>query len=268
MGSGIAQTAAQSGFSTILYDLDPAVLERAKLSIENGLRAFVEKGKMTPDEKEQAFGRIQFTAATRSCVADIFIEAIIEDLGAKVALFKQLDELNPGRGIFASNTSSLSIAAIAAQTANPGRVVGMHFFNPAPLMKLVEVVETDQTDKSLVRTVIELAERMGKTAVKCRDAPGFIVNRVARPFYIESLRIAEQGLAGFDAIDRVLEGAGFKMGPFRLMDLIGNDINFAVSNSVYERLGRPDRLVPSHIQAQKVRQGMLGKKTGEGYYKY
>lgn len=268
MGSGIAQTTAQAGFYTLLYELNEAVLEKAKVSIEKNLALLVEKGKMSAVDKEKTIERIQFTNDIQTCLADVFIEAIIEKPEAKVALFNQLAELNHSECVFASNTSSLSIAAIAQKIKNPERVIGMHFFNPAPLMKLVEVVNTEYTDKGITETTCDLARQLGKTPVVCKDAPGFIVNRVARPYYIESLRLAEEGATDFKQIDSLLEATGFKMGPFKLMDLIGNDINYAVSCSVYEQLGQPERLKPSYIQEQKVKEGKLGKKSGEGYYDY
>ncbi len=267
MGSGIAQAAALAGFYTILYELNPAVLETAKNNIEKNLSLLVEKGKVTPGEKEQVLNRFQFTGDIHSCLADVFIEAIIEKPEAKIALFNQLAEINHSECVFASNTSSLSITKIAEQVQRPERVIGMHFFNPATIMKLVEVVNTELTNEQTTRIVTELAKQMNKVPVICKDAPGFIVNRVARPYYIEALRLAEEGIP-VEQIDTLMEASGFKLGPFRLMDLIGNDVNYAVSCSVYEQLGKPDRLMPSSIQEQKVKEGRLGKKSGEGYYKY
>ncbi|MBL7741207.1 MAG: 3-hydroxybutyryl-CoA dehydrogenase [Chitinophagaceae bacterium] len=268
MGSGIAQAAAQSGFPAILYEVNPVVLEKAELSIGRNLDILVEKGKISAADKQKIMQQIRFTGDIADCMAGICIEAIIEKPEAKIALFGQLAELNGSGSVFASNTSSLSISDIARQVKNPERVIGMHFFNPAPVMKLVEVVTTDQTGKEVIEQVTELARQMGKTPVVCKDSPGFIVNRVARPYYIESLRLAEEELASFEQIDRLMESAGFKMGPFKLMDLIGNDVNYAVSCSVYEQLNKPERLKPSFIQERKVQEGKLGKKTGEGYYNY
>ncbi|MBL7745697.1 MAG: 3-hydroxybutyryl-CoA dehydrogenase [Chitinophagaceae bacterium] len=268
MGSGIAQAAAQSGFTTILYELNTDVLERAKFSIEKNLGYLVEKGKITAADRARIIEQIQFTGNIRDCLADVFIEAIIEKPEAKIALFDQLAELNRSECVFASNTSSLSITAIARHVKNPERVIGMHFFNPAPVMKLVEIVTTIHTSRKVREQVIELTKQMGKTPVVCKDSPGFIVNRVARPYYIESLRLVEEGLTGFGQMDGLLEATGFRMGPFKLMDLIGNDVNYAVSCSVYEQLNKPERLMPSFIQEQKVKEGKLGKKSGEGYYKY
>ena len=275
MGSGIAQVAAQSGFFTILYELNPAILQKARAGIEIKLQTLVEKGRMPAYEKEKTLQRIQFTSDIQICLADVFIEAIVEKPEIKVALFNQLAELNHSECIFATNTSSLSVTAIAAKIKNPERVIGMHFFNPAPVMKLVEVVKTNYTNAESAKIIIELAKQMGKTPVVCKDSPGFIVNRVARPYYIESLRLLEEGYinlpagqAGFSQLDSLLEATGFKMGPFRLMDLIGNDINYAVTCSVYEQLDKPERLKPSYLQKEKVDGKKLGRKTGEGYYQY
>lgn len=268
MGAGIAQAAAQSGFYTLLYELNPAVLEAAKTGIQKNLDMLTGKGKITAEEKNAVLQRIIFTNDIQQCLADIFIEAIVEKAAAKIALFNQLAEINHSETVFATNTSSLSVTRIAEEIQRPERVIGMHFFNPATIMKLVEIVNTPFTNEQTTQLVISLAKEMGKTPVLCKDAPGFIVNRVARPYYIESLRLAEEGITDFEQADRMLEATGFKMGPFKLMDLIGNDVNYAVSCSVYEQMNKPDRLKPSYIQEEKVKTGKLGKKTGEGYYKY
>jgi 3-hydroxybutyryl-CoA dehydrogenase len=268
MGSGIAQVSAQSGFQTILYDLDSVVLEKAATNIEKSLHSLVEKGKLASAEKNIIQQRLQFTSLLQDCIADIFIEAIAEKPGLKIELFNQLAAINDSNCIFATNTSSLSVNDIAFQIKNPERVIGMHFFNPAPVMKLVEVVNTNYTNEKTTRIIIDLARQFGKTAVGCKDSPGFIVNRVARPYYIEALRLAEEKLSNFAQTDLLLEASGFKMGPFKLMDLIGNDINYAVSCSVYEQLKRPERLKPSAIQKEKVEKGELGRKSGKGYYPY
>ena len=268
MGRGIAQAAAQAGFYTLLYELNNEVLEKAKSGIEKNLLSLVEKKKITAAEKEKVLQRILFTNDLQICIADVFIEAIVEKAAPKIALFNQLAELNHSECIFATNTSSLSISSIAEKVQHPERVIGMHFFNPATIMKLVEVVTTTYTSKEVTETIIELAKQMGKTSVVCKDSPGFIVNRVARPFYIESLRLAEEGDTNFVQIDLLMETSGFKMGPFKLMDLIGNDINYAVSCSVYDQLNEPERLKPSYIQKEKVGNGELGKKSGKGYYDY
>ena len=268
MGSGIAQVAAQSGFRTILYELNEEVLAKAKASMTISLQTLVDKGKISEVARGKISQLLYFTADLMECVADLVIEAIVEKPEIKISLFNQLAELNSQQCILASNTSSLSISSIASKVKNPQRVIGMHFFNPAPLMKLVEIVNTVYTNDETKNTIIELVQKMGKTPVVCKDSPGFIVNRVARPFYIESLRLVENGLTSYEQADRLLEACGFKMGPFKLMDLIGNDINYTVSCSVYDQLGQPARLKPSFLQEEKVKQGKLGKKSGEGYFKY
>lgn len=268
MGSGIAQVAARAGYTTILYELNEAVLAKAKAKLQSDLQKLVEKQKLSAEESSAIFNRIHFTSAVKDCVADVIIEAIIEKPEVKVSLFNQLAEINHTLTILASNTSSLSISEIAQHIPHPERVAGLHFFNPAPLMKLVEVVKTEQTSDDVIHTLVTLTKQLGKMPVVCKDAPGFIVNRVARPYYIEALRLAEEGIADFETMDTLLESKGFKMGPFKLMDLIGNDINYAVSCSVFQQLQQPERLKPSDIQKEKVARGELGKKTGKGYYSY
>jgi len=268
MGSGIAQAVASSGFYAILYELNDAVLEKAKASIEKNLQSLVEKRKITGNAKEETLNNLRFTNNLHDCLGDVIIEAIIEKAEAKIGLFNQLAEINHSETVFASNTSSLSITRIAKGVKNPERVIGMHFFNPVTIMKLVEVVKTDLTNEQTTSIIIDLAKQMNKTSVICKDSPGFIVNRVARPFYIESLRLAENELIDLAGIDTLMESTGFKMGPFKLMDFIGNDINYAVSCSVYEQLNNPERLKPSFIQKEKVEKGELGKKTNKGYYEY
>jgi len=268
MGGSIAQAAAQAGFYTLLYDPVPAALENARAGMKKNLQSLIEKGKINDGEKAKILQLIRFTDDIQLCQADIFIEAIIENSEIKTGLFNQLAELNHSECVFATNTSSLSVTKIAAGVINPQRVIGMHFFNPATIMKLVEVVNTDYTNEQTTQMALELAKAMGKTPVLCKDSPGFIVNRVARPYYIESLRMAEEGIFSFEQTDRLLEATGFKMGPFKLMDLIGNDVNYAVSCSVYEQMNEPERLKPSYIQKEKVDTGQLGRKTNKGYYNY
>lgn len=267
MGTGIAQAAAQHGFNVTIYDLDAGALQRSNLHINKSLQALVEKNKISFSAREAILGKIKFTSEHHTCIADIVIEAIIERIEAKQELFIKMTDVNGSGTIYATNTSSLSVSAIADGLPDPSRVIGMHFFNPATIMKLVEVVETPHSTEEVVVAVMQLAQDMGKTPVRCKDAPGFIVNRVARPYYIEALRLAEQGVS-MTVIDALMESAGFRMGPFHLMDLIGNDINYAVSCSVYEQLGNPGRLRPSSLQLQKVLEHRLGRKTGEGFFKY
>lgn len=268
MGSGIAQTAAAAGFRTILFDVNAEVLQKGRASIEKSLQTLTEKGRLTREEGQTILQRIVLTADITQCRANIIIEAIVEKMDAKLDLFRRLAEYNDSHSILASNTSSLSITRLAEQLSHPQRLAGMHFFNPAPLMKLVEVVRAPQTDDTTIDTLMNLARQMGKTPVLCKDAPGFIVNHVARPYYLEALHLLEQGRTDAETIDALMEASGFKMGPFRLMDLIGNDINYAVSCSVYEAMGKPSRLQPSPIQEQKVKDGELGRKSGKGYYTY
>lgn len=268
MGSGIAQAAAQAGVKTILYDFNSDMLQTAKDGIEKNINGQIEKGKMNNADKENIIRQIHFTHNPEACIADVFIEAIVEKSEIKISLFNQLAEINNVTSIFASNTSSLSVTSLAEKIKHPERVIGMHFFNPATVMKLVEVVKTSLTHESVVQTIANLAKQMNKIPVVCKDSPGFIVNRVARPFYIEALRIAEESGNNFRQADTILETSGFKMGPFKLMDLIGNDVNYAVSCSIYEQLNKPEHLKPSYIQKEKVETGRLGKKSGEGYYKY
>jgi 3-hydroxybutyryl-CoA dehydrogenase len=268
MGGDIAQVAAQSGFSTTLFDLSEEMLSKAKIRIDKNLQSLVEKHKITVLDNQAIAGRIQLTTDIHDCVAGIIIEAISENPAAKMSLFKHLSDLNTNQAIFATNTSSLSVSSIAETIFHPQRVIGMHFFNPATIMKLVEVVNTRFTDAHTTRTIVELAGQMGKIPVQSRDVPGFIVNHVARPYYLEALRLIEQGLADAQTVDTLMESTGFKMGPFRLMDLIGNDINYAVSCSVFEALNRPERLKPSPVQEERVRKNELGRKTRKGYYDY
>ena len=268
MGSGIAQVSAVAGFDTILYEVDQAILEKAKSSIEKNLQTLVEKQKLGAGEKEKIFRLIRFTDDYHQCRAQVIIEAIVENYDAKNALFNQLATINDDKTIFATNTSSLSISKIGNKVTHAQRVIGMHFFNPASRMKLVEIVKGEKISDDVVHDLVDLAGRLGKISVICKDSPGFIVNRVARPYYIEALRVIEEGETDFASIDELLESTGFKMGPFKLMDLIGNDVNYAVSCSVYEQLNKPERLKPSFIQKEKVDRGELGKKTGKGYYLY
>ena len=268
MGSGIAQVCAASGYEVILFDLNEAIIRQARINIESDLQKLISKQKISEKEKKRTLQRLHFTSDINDCVADLVIEAIIEKAEAKISLFHQLQLINERQTIFATNTSSLSVTEIASQLTKPENFIGLHFFNPAPLMKLVEVIKTTRTKDETINTILSFVRSLKKEPVVCKDSPGFIVNRVARPFYIESLRLFEDGNVSFETIDKLLESRGFRMGPFKLMDLIGNDINYAVSCSVYEQLNRPERLKPSFIQKEKVAQKELGKKTGKGYYQY
>jgi len=268
MGTGIAQLSAMKGISTIQFDISAEMLEKSRKGIEANLNTLVNKDRIGPLEKEEIISRIKFSSQINDCVADLVIEAIIEKKEAKQDLFNQLTLINHPQTILASNTSSISITEIAKTVTSPSRVIGMHFFNPAPVMKLVEIVRTEDTDEEIIQAIVTLSEKMGKIPVVCNDSPGFIVNRVARSYYLEAMRLVEAGLASVETVDIAMESAGFKMGPFRLMDLIGMDINFGVSQIVWKALGEPDRLRPSLLQEQKVKQNELGRKTGKGFYTY
>ncbi len=270
MGSGIAQVAAVSRFDVILHDTDNDVLKSAMDRIKADLRRSVEKGRLSATEATEALSAIHPRKNFGDMGnADFIIEAAVEDLDVKKEIFKKLDAIVAPDVILATNTSSLSITAIASLTKTPESVVGMHFFNPPPIMKLVEVVRGKQTSDKTMKTACDLAVKLGKSPVVCKDTPGFIVNRVARPFYGEALRLLGEGVATVEEIDRIvkLEG-GFKMGPFELMDLIGIDINYAVTKSVYDQFFQEPRFRPHPIQRQMVEAGMLGRKTKKGFYTY
>jgi len=268
MGSGIAQTSAQNGFNTLLFDINIEVLEKAKTNINKSLDFLVTKEKISVAEKETIYKHIKFITNIQDCQADIIIEAIVEKTEAKVSIFKQLAAVNKSDVIFASNTSSLSISDIQTKLQNPQRVVGMHFFNPAQVMKLVEVVKGKQTDNKVAQTIYDICLQMKKTPVMCKDEPGFIVNRVARHYYLEAMKLVETGITSIENVDAIMEASGFKLGPFKLMDLIGNDINLAVSQSLFDVSKQAVRFTPSPLQIEKVKQGQLGKKTGKGFYSY
>lgn len=268
MGSGIAQVCASAGYHTILFDVNAEMLIKGRIGIEKGLQSLVDKQRLSADDRSAILSRIEYVNEIHRCIADVVIEAVVEKQEVKASLFNQLAEVNHSDVIFATNTSSLSIAALQEHVMGPHRVVGMHFFNPAPLMRLVEVVKGERTADAVVDAIVALTKRLGKTPVTCKDAPGFIVNRVARPYYLEAMRCVQLGITSVEDADAILEATGFKMGPFKLMDLIGMDVNFAVSNIVWDALGRPERLTPSSLQKEKVEQGKLGRKTGEGFYTY
>lgn len=268
MGSGIAQVAAHSGFDTILFDVNNTVLRHAQNSIQNNLQYLADKNKITSKEKEEIYSRIQFTNNIQDCIAFVIIEAIIEKEESKISLFRDLAKYNNEKVIFATNTSSLSVSSIQEKIIFPERVVGVHFFNPAYIMKLVEVIKGRQTNDKVFNTVFDICKQMGKKPVMCKDSPGFIVNRVARHYYLESLKIVKEGIASFEEVDEILEASGFKMGPFRLMDLIGMDVNLAVTESIYQAFDKAIRFEPSSIQVEKVKNNELGKKSGKGFYNY
>ena len=268
MGSGIALAAAQNNFKTVLFDTNEKGIETAKKSILKNLDFLLSKEKISAKQKEKIYNNIFFTTDIDECVGDLIIEAIIEDLQIKETLYKSLAAINNIHTIIASNTSSLSITAIQKNILHPERICGMHFFNPAHVMKLIEVVAGKETSQETIQTVYDVCVALKKQPVICKDAPGFIVNRVARHFYLEAMNLAYEKKIKFEDIDVLMENAGFKMGPFKLIDLIGMDINLAVSQSVYKAFNNNPRFKPSPMQEQKVAAGDLGKKTGRGFYKY
>ena len=270
MGSGIAQVAAVAGYGVILYDIEAPALDRSMKQIENNLTKAIEKNKLTAAEKETALAKIKtsvdFSQLKNSTTV---IEAAAERLDIKQGIFQRLDDLLPHESIIATNTSSLSVTVLGAATRRPDRVIGMHFFNPAHIMKLVEIIKGIETSQTTISRITSLAKEFGKTPVLASDTPGFIVNRIARPFYGEALRLLGEGVASADEIDRIVKkSGGFKMGPFELMDLIGIDINFSVSKSVYEQFFHEPRYRPHPIQQQMVDANLLGRKTGKGFYEY
>ena len=268
MGLGIAQLGIQHGLPTILFDLSATALEKAQTAIAAGLGKLVEKGRLTAEARDAALARLTATTELSEVKADCIIEAVVERLDVKHKLFQQLAELNGSAAILASNTSSLPITQLGAPITNPERVVGMHFFNPAPLMPLVEIISGVSTAPAVADAVEALARRLGKTPVRAADAPGFIVNRVARHYYVESLKIVEENVAPFTVVDELLEATGFKMGPFRLMDLIGVDTNFSVTSAMFNSFHQDAKFRPSRVQQQKVDAGHHGRKSGQGFYNY
>ena len=269
MGSGIAQVAAQAGHSVVLFDTRREAVDKALAGLRKTLDKLVEKGKLTAEQADGIHGRITPASDLKDLSGSgLVIEAIIEDLGIKQKLFAELEGIVATVAILATNTSSLSVTAIAGGLKHPERMVGLHFFNPAPLLPLVEVVPGLATEDGLPARMTALMQAWGKVPVLCKDTPGFIVNRVARPFYGEAIRIYEEGIADMYTIDAAMKSVGFKMGPFELMDLIGNDINFTVTKTVWEAFFYDPRYKPSFTQQRQVESGRLGRKSGRGYYTY
>jgi 3-hydroxybutyryl-CoA dehydrogenase len=270
MGTGIAHVAALNGFEVQLYDINDTILRRASERIKADLKIGVQKGKLTPEQTAAALDHIR----TRTSLPDLgncgfVIEAALEDLRVKKDLFRHLESNLKPTAVLATNTSSFSITSISSGAKHPERFVGMHFFNPAHIMKLVEIVQGDQTSEETVRSATELATALGKTPVRVKDTPGFIVNRIARPFYGEALRLLGEQVASVEDLDRIVkECGGFAMGPFELMDLIGIDVNFNVTQSLYEQYFGEPRYRPHPIQKRMVDSGKLGKKSGKGFYSY
>lgn len=268
MGSGIALSSIQAGYPTLLFDIHATAVERGQAYITAELAKSREKGRISPEKEANALQLLTVSTDRNDLVADLIIEAVLEKLEIKKELFAALEQINAPDAILASNTSSIPITQIAAGLKHPGRFVGIHFFNPAHIMKLVEIISGAATDRSIADKAFQWAVSLGKTAVHAADAPGFIVNRVARHYYVEGLKTLEENVASLESIDRLCEASGFKMGPFRLMDLIGVDTNYSVTSSMFELFGYDAKFRPSRIQKQKVDAGHHGRKTGQGFYPY
>lgn len=270
MGGGIAHVAAASGFDTLLYDVSAPLLERGLERIRADVARGVGKGKIPPGDAGAILARIAVRSTLEDLAAcDIVIEAAIEEAPVKREIFSRLGASAPPGTILATNTSSLSVTGLASSVPGPGRFIGLHFFNPPAAMKLVEVIRGEATSPETLAAVVEFSKRLGKVPVVAADSPGFIVNRVARPFYGEALRILGDGIATVEEIDRIVKSVGgFRMGPFELMDLIGIDVNLAVTKSVYEQTFGEPRFRPHPIQQRMVSSGRLGRKSGRGFYAY
>jgi 3-hydroxybutyryl-CoA dehydrogenase len=270
MGSGIAQVASTAGCKVKLFDLNQEALDSAKTSLEKIMSRLVEKGRITSEEKRRIENNIVYVNSLKELAnSDMTIEAIVENLDIKKKVFQELESYVSEDCIIASNTSSLSIASIAAALQKPERCIGIHFFNPAPLMKLVEVIPAIQTSSATLKTSHETIKNWGKTVAVAKDTPGFIVNRVARPFYGEALRMYEEGIADFISIDHAMKSVGgFRMGPFELMDFIGNDVNYTVTETVFAAFYYDPRYKPAFTQKRFAEAGYLGRKSGKGYYDY
>ena len=269
MGRGIAQAAALAGYEVILYDIEESILVAARAAICGSIDKGVARGKTAAAVAARAKVALHLTTSLAGMApAGIIIEAAPEILGLKRQIFAELDDLLPPATILASNTSSLSISALAGSTSRPDRFLGLHFFNPAHIMKLVEVIRAEDTSHATIAIADAFVARLGKTAVHCQDTPAFIVNRVARPFYGEAFRLLGENAAGVADIDRLMKSIGFPMGPFELVDLIGCDVNYAVTQAVYEAYFQEPKYRPHPIQQRMVESGHLGRKTGRGFYRY
>jgi 3-hydroxybutyryl-CoA dehydrogenase len=267
MGQGIAQSCAMAGYDVLLCDVKSEIIEKGILGITKNLDQAIAKGKYTPEKKSATLGKIN-PVSPENLKADLIIEAVIEKLDLKQKIFTGLEKINDAEIVLATNTSSLSVSKIASALKMPNRFVGLHFFNPAHLMKLVEVIAGEKTDVALMPEMITFVKSLEKIPVTVKDSPGFIVNRVARHYYLEALKLLDEKAGDIGTIDALTRSAGFRLGPFELMDLIGSDINLEVSKQMYEAFDQVKRFQPSHIQEENVRLGNLGKKTGKGYYDY
>ncbi|MFZ1806806.1 MAG: 3-hydroxyacyl-CoA dehydrogenase NAD-binding domain-containing protein [Cyclobacteriaceae bacterium] len=268
MGIGIAQVCVLSGYYTYLFDINTELVVKALIQIEKNIEGGVAKGKVTAEQKKEALARLGTVNELANLKADLIIEAIVEKLEVKQKLFSELEEINNGKAILATNTSSIPITQIATGLKDPSKCVGLHFFNPAHIMKLVEIISGVATAPALVELMRVFSLSINKVPVQAKDSPGFIVNRVARHYYVEALQILEENVADVETIDALIQSSGFKMGPFKLMDLIGVDTNFSVTTSMYNSFHQAPKFRPSRIQEQKVNAKELGRKTGKGFYDY
>ena len=268
MGAGIAMVCAQANFKVVLFDINPIVLESAQKSNLTILSKMLETSRIDQNVYNSCLENIIYSSKISELKADLIIEAIIEKADIKISLFQQLIDLNGEETIYATNTSSIPITQIAAGLSLPQNIVGIHFFNPAHIMKLVEVIKGAKTDQNVVNQSVNFVQAIKKQAVIAADAPGFIVNRIARLYYVESLKALEENVSDFQTIDGIMESSGFKMGPFKLMDLIGVDTNYSVTESQFRLFNYEARFRPSRIQKQKVEAGLHGRKTKGGFYNY
>ncbi len=268
MGQGIAQVCALAGYPVMLYDTQAELTKAALAAIRKSLEQAVEKNKISDQQKEEAIRRILAVGDFRMLQVDLAIEAVVEKLDVKQKILVELEKLNARDCLLASNTSSFPITQLASVLRHKERFAGLHFFNPAPVMKLVEIIRGAETSNHTIQVLDSFVESVSKTSAIANDSPGFIVNRVARLFYSESLKIVEEGVSDFTTVDTLLRSSGFKMGPFQLMDLIGVETNFAVTTSMYNAFFQEPKFRPSRIQQQKVDAGHYGRKSGKGFYDY
>lgn len=268
MGQGIAQVCALAGFEVLLFDITEQIVSKGIAGIEKSLLVSAEKKKITPEQKDECMARIKPCLALSSLKADLIVEAALENLDVKRKIFLQLEEVNSPESILTTNTSSIPVTQIGSVLKRPGQFAGLHFFNPATIMKLVEIISGASTAPEVVGVLKQFSDKLGKVSVLAKDSPGFIVNRVARQFYVESLKIVEENVTDLKTADTLLKNCGFKMGPFELMDLIGVDTNFSVTSSMYHSFHGEPRFRPNRIQQQKVDAGHHGRKSGKGFYDY
>ena len=268
MGRGIAQVSAMAGHQVILFDINHDVLKQAEEGIHKNLNKAIELGKLAEDGKKTTISNLSYSNTIAEVKADLIIEAIVERLDVKSKVLKDLAEINGANTIYASNTSSIPLTQLAAGFKYPTQVVGIHYFNPAHIMKLVEVISAEQTDPNVLEQAKQYVESVGKKCIVAKDAPGFIVNRVARHFYVEGLKVLEENVASHDVIDDLVRSSGFKMGPFQLMDLIGVETNLSVTESMYQLFNYDQKFRPNRIQQKKVQAGYYGRKSGKGFYTY